>query len=80
MSVHLYLTRKNLNALLTKLDRDGSLCTIIKSDTVHPEYPLIGTDVVYVTAVEDEDYYTDRPAGKMFEELQLTNRRITCRK
>jgi hypothetical protein len=69
MSVYLYLTRKNLTALLTKLDREGSHCTIIKSDTVHPKYPLKGTDYVYVTAVEDEDYYINRPAGVMYEEL-----------
>lgn len=61
----LYLTRRNLLTLLSKLDRSktGSLSarTIVKTDTVHSVYPC--TDVIAVTAVEDEDYYTDREAG-----------------
>jgi hypothetical protein len=68
----LYLTRRNLRALLAKLDRtkagDPSACTIIKCDTVHPKYPC--SDVVQVTAIEDEDYYglpgdEDRQPGRM---------------
>lgn len=63
----LYLTRRNLLTLLAKLDRDGrgdtSARTIVKQDTVHPVYPC--SDVIYVTAVEDSDYYTDRKPGVM---------------
>jgi hypothetical protein len=63
-----YLSRRNLLTLLSKLDRvalhgDSSACTIIKQDTVHPVYPC--SDVIAVTAVEDKDYYTDRMAGPM---------------
>ena len=67
---HVYLSRRNLLTLLSKLDRnlelaEASECTIIKQDTVHPMYPC--TDVIYVTAVEDADYYVtgDRLAGRV---------------
>ena len=57
-----YLTRRNLLTLLNKLDRgDESERTIIKYDTVHPKYPC--SDVTIVAAVEDDDYYDDRPPG-----------------
>jgi len=60
-----YLSRRNLLTLLNKLDRskrgDPSACTIVKQDTVHPKYPC--THVTYVTALEDEEYYTDREPG-----------------
>ena len=63
------LTRRNLTTLLDKLDhvKNGgeSMCTIIKSDTVHPRYPLKGVDNLYVVAVEDDEYYTDRDPGFM---------------
>jgi hypothetical protein len=71
---HVYLTRRNLLALLRKLDRNKeagekvSHCTIVKNDTEHKRFPIVGADAVSITAVEDEDYY-DRPAGIMFEEL-----------
>ena len=68
-SAQVYLTRRNLEALLKKLDRPGSHCTIVKGDTVHPTYPVTGVGEVWVTAVEDEDYYTDREPGVMYEEL-----------
>jgi hypothetical protein len=68
----LYLTRRNLVTLLSKLDRckaDGpntSACTIVKSDTLHWIYPC--TDIIRVTALENEAYYTDREAGKVWPE------------
>lgn len=62
-----YLTRRNLLALLSKLDRvkagEQSQRTIVKQDTTHPKYPT--TDVIVVTALEDGEYYSDREAGKM---------------
>lgn len=63
-----YLTRRNLQTLLYKLDRNKgnpgeSKCTITKMDTRHKKYPC--SEVVVVTAVEDEEYYTDREAGEM---------------
>lgn len=62
-----YLTRSNLLALISKLDRAAlgqtTARTLVKRDTVHPVYPC--SDEISVTAVEDEDYYTDRPAGEI---------------
>jgi hypothetical protein len=67
MSQTVYLSRRNLLALLSKLDRvkagENSACTLVKRDTVHPQYPC--SDEIYVIAVEDEAYYTDRPAGEV---------------
>ncbi len=62
----IYLSRRNLLILLSKLDRrragETTYCTIIKRDTVHPLYPT--TSPTLVTAVEDNDYY-DRAVGQM---------------
>jgi hypothetical protein len=62
---HIYLTRRNLLTLLSKLDRkakgEQTECTLIKQDIVHPLYPC--TVRSFITAVEDADYYTDREAG-----------------
>lgn len=65
----LYLSRRNLQTLLNKLDRnkrDGevSACTLVKFDITHPKYPC--SDVISVTALEDEKYYTGRRAGEVF--------------
>ena len=61
----LYLTRRNLLTLLSKLDRkakgEATMCTLLKSDVVHPKYPC--SKIIVVTAVEDNDYYTDRAPG-----------------
>lgn len=64
---HVYLSRRNLLVLLSKLDRnkvepDASACSIIKQDTVHPRFAC--TEVTQVTAVEDDEYY-DREPGEM---------------
>lgn len=69
-----YLSRRNLLALLSKLDRvkaGGTSAlgrthgrTIIKTDDKHPKYPQ-STPVIFVTALEDEEYYTDRRPGPM---------------
>ena len=58
---HIYLTRRNLQTLLNKLDRPESSRAIVKQDTVHPEYPCSTRCVV--TAVEDDEYYKDRDPG-----------------
>jgi hypothetical protein len=64
---HLFLTRRNLLTLINKLDAvkhgESSRKTIIKHDTEHPAYPLLGSDAVIITAVEDDDYYTQRAPG-----------------
>lgn len=63
----LYLTRRNLLSLLSKLDRakagEKTERSLLKRDTTHSKYP--SSDVVLVTAVEDDEYYTDREAGKV---------------
>jgi hypothetical protein len=67
-----HLTRRNLLSLLAKLDRhaegEATFCTIVKCDTQHPKYPIKDANAVVITAVEDEDYYTDRAPGVMAED------------
>jgi hypothetical protein len=64
-----YLSRRNLLSLLSKLDRvkagESSTCTLIKSDNVHPVYPQTMPEIE-VVAVEDEDYYIDRSPGAVY--------------
>lgn len=64
----IYLTRRNLLTLLSKLDRkkqgETTACTLIKCDHVHPQYPQT-MQQCSVTALEDAEYYTDRPAGEV---------------
>jgi len=68
----IFLSRRNLQTLLTKLDRKAkgefTACTIIKCDNQHPKYPQT-MDRCIITALEDEEYYTDREPGPMFEDL-----------
>lgn len=60
-----YLSRRNLLTLLSKLDRVAaggqSACCLVKQDTTHKKYPC--STVTEVVAVEDEEYYTERPPG-----------------
>ena len=71
----LYLTRRNLQTLLNKLDRtasgDHSECTIVKCDNKHPRYPATMC-MCYVIAVENEDYYVDRLPGDVNHKDQPT--------
>jgi len=66
-----YLSRRNLLTLLSKLDRKAkgefTHCTIIKMDNVHPVYPQ-SMDMITVVAIEDKEYYTDREAGPVVPE------------
>lgn len=68
MKPTVYLSRRNLLTLLSKLDRnangdcDVSACCIIKNDNTHPVYPQTMKSI-YVIAIEDEVYYTDRLPG-----------------
>ena len=64
----LYLSRRNLLALLSKLDRlengDETACAIVKS--ANPSDPYCNTiDQVVVTAVADEEFYANRQPGVM---------------
>lgn len=75
----IFLSRKNLQALLSKLDRvkagDHSFCTIIKRDNQHPTMAQ-SMDECQVTAVENEDYYIDREAGAVFSaDAEAANRK-----
>lgn len=63
--VEVELSRRNLRALLAKLDTPGSACTIMNSSR--------GTLFV-VKAVEDEAHYFDRKPGRMHPD---TERRLT---
>ncbi|MCA1841206.1 MAG: hypothetical protein LC723_12925 [Actinobacteria bacterium] len=51
------LTRRNLQALLAKLDQKSSVRTIYKSKTL-------------ITAVEDDAHYADREPGPMSPETE----------
>ena len=75
----IYLSRRNLVALLAKLDAKErgieTACTIIKHQGVTPAYRQTMPSIA-VTAVADEEYYgaQERPAGEMHprEEVQLS--------
>jgi hypothetical protein len=63
---HLYLTRRNLQTLLNKLDRNrqtpgASQCMLLKQNTLHSVYAI--QEPVMVQALEDEEYYKDRQPG-----------------
>lgn len=66
MAIQVYLSRRNLLTLLSKLDRkkngEATYCTIVKNDNEHPKYPCSEPDIA-ITAVEDDEYYTYREAG-----------------
>lgn len=66
-----YLSRRNLESLIRKLDRkragEQTECTILKNDTVHKTYPAT-VPMLFITAVENEEYYTDREPGPMYED------------
>lgn len=68
--VRVVLSRRNLLTLLSKLDGvkagEPSFCTLVKHDTKHPTHPQTHLSIT-VSAVEDEDYYVDRPAGAIRE-------------
>jgi hypothetical protein len=67
---HIYLSRRNLLTLLSKLDRaragEATACAIVKQDKDHPKFKLTVAPIM-VTAVEDDEYYIDRPPGNIVE-------------
>ena len=72
----IYLSRRNLLVLLSKLDRlengDETACAIIK--TANPSDPYCNTiDQVVVTAIPDEEFYANRQPGVMhpLDEVRL---------
>jgi hypothetical protein len=68
MTSRVYLSRRNLLVLLSKLDRraagEETAGTIIKRDNAHAKYPQTMKQIE-VIAVEDVEYYTTREAGMM---------------
>ena len=64
----IFLSRRNLLTLLSKLDRhatgDSTERTLIKRDNTHPKYPQ-SMEFCIVTAVEDDEYYTTRNSGEV---------------
>lgn len=68
MSERIYLSKRNLLTLLSKLDRfeqgQETQCAIIKY--ANPLDPYCNTmDQVMVIAVPDEKFYTNRSAGEV---------------
>jgi hypothetical protein len=57
---HLFLTRRNLPILLSKLDRkkagEDTACTIVKYDNPHGIYTQSMPEIM-IRAVEDDEYY-----------------------
>jgi hypothetical protein len=74
-----YLSRRNLLTLLSKLDREAAgedtACSIIKQRGVGPAYQQTMQSIM-VIAVDDEEYYTAqaRPASEVHpsEEAKLS--------
>ena len=72
----IYLSRRNLLALLSKLDRqeagDATACAIVKS--ANPTDPYCNTiDQVMVIAISDDEFYANRSPGAMhpLDEVRL---------
>ena len=75
MSEQIYLSRRNLLTLLSKLDRqaagESTSCTVIKYR--NPGDPYIQSmDTVAVTAVPDDEYYVAREPGRMHPKDEAT--------
>ena len=78
-TVKVYLSRRNLLTLLSKLDRNkvdpgSTACRIDKRDTNHPTDPQTH-EMILVHALEDEVYYTDRAPGEVHPLDELTVRK-----
>lgn len=64
----LYLSRRNLLTLLSKLDRraagDETACTIVKYQ--NPTDPFVNSiNGCLIVAVEDKDFYANRSPGQV---------------
>jgi hypothetical protein len=63
-----YLSRRNLLTLLSKLDRkaagESTECTILKFDNTHSRFPQ-SMQSIAVIAIEDAEYYQERDAGSV---------------
>ena len=68
MTDRIYLSKRNLLTLLSKLDRlehgDETACAIVKY--ANPADPYCNTiDEIMVVAIPDEKFYTNRQPGSM---------------
>ena len=78
MTSQIFLSRKNLLVLLSKLDRqlagEKTECTIIKYKAGSPSYQQTMQECK-VTAVENKEYYEalERHAGIMFEADEIAS-------
>jgi hypothetical protein len=65
-----YLSRRNLLTLLSKLDHKATggetQCTIIKNDNGHPNFKQ-SMKSIQVIAVDDEEYYADHQPGPVIK-------------
>ena len=70
MKARVFLSRRNLLTLLSKLDRrvagQQTECTLVKNDNAHPVYPQT-MKTLKVVAVEDDEYYMERVAGLVLD-------------
>lgn len=83
MAEQIFLSRRNLMTLLSKLDRaaagDKTACTLVKFRI--PTDPFVQTiDAIAVTAIEDADYYVGRGAGVMHpkDEVAIATHHYQC--
>ena len=73
----IYLSRRNLEILLSKLDRkaigDDTACAIIKYRNPADKYQSTLNSIM-VVALSDEEAYASRPAGEMHpaDEAKIT--------
>ena len=68
MPEQIYLSRRNLMMLLSKLDRqaagESTSCTVIKYQNKSDPY-VQSMDAIAVTAIEDDKFYANRNPGAM---------------
>lgn len=78
MRARVYLSRRNLLTLLSKLDRQvagqQTECSLVKCDNAHPVYPQTMKSIE-VVAVEDEEYYKERDEG-LVHDADTPNREL----
>lgn len=77
MTARVYLSRRNLLTLLSKLDRKAAgmdtQATLIKRDKTHPIYPQTMA-AIEVVAIEDAEYYNSRLPGDVHPDDDPSNK------
>jgi hypothetical protein len=71
----LYLSKRNLLVLLSKLERleagESTQCAIIKYSNNLDPYNMVGMDECMVIAIPDQKYYVNRSAGAMHPQDEI---------